>query len=49
MHKLFIVFAAAALMALTASSAGAAPIVEHGRSSGTDTSSEPLCGIEGTR
>ena len=48
MHKLFIVFAAAALMALTASSAGAAPIVEHGHSSGTDISSAPLCGIEGT-
>lgn len=48
MRTFLTVFAAAMLMALTASSAGAAPIVEHGHSSGTDTSADTLCGIEGT-
>ena len=47
-RTLFTVVAAAMFMALTASSAGAAPIVEHGHSSGTDTFVDQICGIDGT-
>ena len=48
MRKLIAALAAALLMALTASSAGAAPIVDHGHSSGSDTFADNICGIDGT-
>jgi hypothetical protein len=49
MRKLFTVLTAGMLMALTASSAGAAPIVDHGHSSDTFTVvGDNICGIDGT-
>src|SRR6266849_8806132 len=48
MRKLFAALAAALLMALTASSAGAAPIVDRGHSSGSDSFADNICGIDGT-